>query len=142
MAPRGEHRDHRFPGGYDPDFARRAVRVQAQREAGRVVLDLTPTPPHAVPTGDLFRRLRLTVTDAGGGVTHRFFGRRFRRDGTLLEEVRDDRLHVARRRVSVPVPPGTVRWELALERVAYATDEDPERDVVESALVLARGSVP
>jgi hypothetical protein len=68
-APDGtRYRDHGFPGGRDPALLARAatVTVTAQRigSNGRVLVRTQVQPAdvgHAFPTGDLFRRVELTV---------------------------------------------------------------------------------
>jgi hypothetical protein len=66
------HRSHRFLGGYDPNTLQRAVAVTAELRpisAGRVEFALTlkaRNVGHAVPTGDLFRRLVITATPVDG----------------------------------------------------------------------------
>lgn len=48
---------HRFPGAHDPDFVRRALRVQVG--PGGDFRVSSPDAAHRVPTGDPFRRLLL-----------------------------------------------------------------------------------
>ena len=75
-------------------------------------------------------------------IAERFFGRRFeRRDGTL-HELRDDRLHATPRRVTLKIPDaGPLSWSLYLERVAYAPSANPDEDVIDGRLELARGTL-
>ena len=57
-------RDHRFAASRDPAFLARALRVSAARfDNGTLVLGLASSGVgHRFPTGDLFRRLTVTVT--------------------------------------------------------------------------------
>lgn len=85
----GRHRDHRILGTRDGAFLASAVRpsFRARRVAGGVELVATLSPGtagHAFPTGDLYRRLELTVSDGDGARTS-IFARRFLR---VLDEVR------------------------------------------------------
>jgi Cytochrome c554 and c-prime len=142
MRPRDDV-GHLFPGAYDADLVRGSVKVTSRLVDGQLRLQLAPTPPHAVPTGDLFRRLRLSVYPEAASPSHRYFGRRFTRrfDGSVdqLEPVSDTRLHIRPETVAVAVPAGSLEWELVLERVAFAPTEDPADDVVEGTVTIARG---
>jgi hypothetical protein len=63
------HRSHRFLGGHDAGVIRRALRVEAAYAPGELRLRLIPQGVgHALPTGDLFRQLRVEVLpEAAGG---------------------------------------------------------------------------
>lgn len=83
MPRTGDHRSHRFSGGHDETLLRRALRVTAARSGAQVRLILTPVSVgHALPTGDLFRRLAVEVfcADSAGRVawrTQRYLARHF-----------------------------------------------------------------
>lgn len=134
------HASHRFPGGHDAALVSGAVRVETRREPGRVIVRLTPTGvSHAVPTGDLFRRLAVTVTTATGTET-RYLARRLAVGGDG-HELADDRLFVTPRELMFPLDEASdwqpVQTRVALERVAFHTGETPERAVVEGEIVIA-----
>ena len=60
------HRSHAFLAGHDQQTVRAALQVEAARSGDAVVLRLTPQRVgHALPTGDLFRRIVLTLTTEG-----------------------------------------------------------------------------
>src|SRR5690606_8289471 len=62
-SPRGrERRDHRFVASRDPAVLARAATIRATRSAAAVTIHLEPRDVgHALPTGDIFRRLRVVV---------------------------------------------------------------------------------
>jgi hypothetical protein len=72
--PHGKHKSHAFGGGTDPSWIRTALDVRASREGSRVTITLAPGHVgHAVPTGDLFRRLEVSADgmDASGTIIAR-----------------------------------------------------------------------
>lgn len=138
--PGRRHASHRFPGGHDAALVSGAVRVETRREPGRVIVRLTPTGvSHAVPTGDLFRRLAITVTTATGTET-RNLARRLAVGGDG-HELADDRLFVTPRELMFPLDEAAdwqpVQTRVSLQRVAFHTGETPERAVVEGEIVIA-----
>ncbi len=146
------HRSHAFPASRDPAFLRQAVRVQASRDATRVLFSLAPgAVGHAFPTGDLFRRLVVVAEVVGDdgrplATATRFLTRHF----TLSRrEVADDRVGapaLAGADLLVPFdlgPPAVgreIRWRLVYERVAFprASNADAE---VEASTVVAAGTL-
>ncbi|RKG98415.1 multiheme c-type cytochrome [Corallococcus carmarthensis] len=56
---------HAFPGGHDLDFVRGALKLEWQRQGPSKVCAVVRSRSvgHAVPTGDLFRRLRLRLCE-------------------------------------------------------------------------------
>lgn len=149
-------RAHRFD--VTPAMLRGAVRVTARRDAGRLVLVLRADGAgHAVPTGDLFRRLRLQVIDARGGVLgDTLLARVFATRPASKEEaspgatplrvlLRDDRVppegDVS---VNVVLPGRAARdpvvWVLSYEKVLFPHGE-AGREELEGSLELARGTV-
>ncbi|MCA9652890.1 MAG: hypothetical protein H6712_20735 [Myxococcales bacterium] len=161
--PAGDHghRSHAFAGAYDRAMLRRAVDVAATRpRPAQVAIRLSPgRVGHAVPTGDLLRRLavELRVEDASGAtafVDHRYLGRRFvprsQPSGiTLREEVADDRVGVgpgdgtreARFALPEALADRPVRWRVLHQRVAHGS-LDPRGAVVEGQLEIAAGTLP
>ena len=118
-----------------------ALEVSARRDGEKLVLALTPTHVgHAVPTGDLFRRL-LVVARAGGVRKEVPLGRRFRferhGDARVQREIADDRVHSART-VEIALPPGPATWSVNWQRVGGA---DGERAIVEESVRLYEGRV-
>ncbi|MEO0324342.1 MAG: hypothetical protein AAF447_15380, partial [Myxococcota bacterium] len=117
----GHHR-HDVPGSRDAAMRERALHVDAtlRRRGSAATLELALTAAdagHAVPTGDMFRRLEVSAWDArgdGARPARAWLRRRFRVDRRGWHEVEDTR---------VP-PQGSRRVMLALrgrpERVAWA----------------------
>lgn len=100
----GGHRSHRFLGGHDAATLRQSLTVRAVR-SGPATLRLWLTPiavGHALPTGDLFRRLAVrawAVTPNGGEqapqvryLTRRFTMERQRSGAPVRVQSSDDRL--------------------------------------------------
>jgi hypothetical protein len=100
----GSHRTHDFSSTRSPSALAAAVEVTARRtgDGGRVVLDVrTNRVGHAFPTGDLFRRLRVSVEALGSDFRvlenderylARHFASRLQRSGRFARvEVSDDR---------------------------------------------------
>jgi hypothetical protein len=153
--PAGQ-RSHSFPGAYAPELLAQAVRVTATREPERVRFRLDPgAVGHAVPTGDLLRRLELRVeVVAADGTTsvlgRRWFGRWFgpihQRDGlTVRGQLDDTRIGPAGVDVELAIPPGAralpLRWTLSHQRVAHAAAE-PSGARLEGQIEFAYGVVP
>ncbi|MFK7986685.1 MAG: hypothetical protein AB8I08_11725 [Sandaracinaceae bacterium] len=107
LRARGRHHDHTLPGGLDARLLRDAIEVQvtASRSGGqtRVRLRLAAAGAgHAVPTGDIFRRLIVEAWPRGqrpsGASTE--LGRRFVIDARGHHRERaDDRIPAAGERV-------------------------------------------
>jgi len=124
MAPVGAGHDHTLAGWRDPTLLARALDVQPRAWiAGgttRVELVLTSRAGHAVPTGDLYRRLVVSA-EADGVRRAATLRRRFdERDGQL-HELGDDRVAArgSRRVVLVlPARADRVRWSIELWAVA------------------------
>ncbi|NJK31681.1 MAG: hypothetical protein HC927_04270 [Deltaproteobacteria bacterium] len=148
-------RSHAFPGAYDPAMLRRALDIDVRREADALVLVLSPgVVGHAVPTGDLFRRLeiRLFVLAADGTerlLGRRWLGRRFaprrRADGFVVyDELADDRVGPGGRTIRFEVGETerdrTLRWSVAHQRVAHPK-ADGEGAWVEGEIEVASGLV-
>jgi len=68
------HRDHRFDVTRNEELLRRALQLRAKRTpSGLEIVLTTNNVGHAMPTGDLFRRLRVSVHAQA-------------KDGTLIDE--------------------------------------------------------
>ncbi|MCA9630213.1 MAG: hypothetical protein KC766_21225 [Myxococcales bacterium] len=130
-APGSKHWSHAFPGGRDARFVASALKVSASRpepQTLRVVLEPRDV-SHAVPTGDLFRRLNVSVELAEGVKQQRYLARHFEDAPEGRREVRDDRVHLTPSVVEFALPGSAasqrVRWRVTYERVAHV---DPKRE--------------
>ncbi|MCA9712061.1 MAG: hypothetical protein KDK70_39865, partial [Myxococcales bacterium] len=96
-------RSHRLRDTHDPELLARAltVRARAQRAPEGVVVELRLSAGqvgHRVPTGDMFRRLRVSAWVEGRPADHRWLGRSFAQapasddQGFRLRPVLDDRV--------------------------------------------------
>ena len=154
----GRHRDHRFDVSRNPALLRAALTASAERLGpDKLRLELTPVAVgHALPTGDLFRRLELRVEahDASGeriaGAT-RYLARQFparprtgpasRRPDPLEP---DDRLTTAT--TFEMVAPGaqaehTLTWRITYQRVDHRDVHAPERSTLAGEVILAEGEL-
>ncbi len=154
----GRHRDHRFDVSRNPSLLRAALTASAQRLGpDKLRLYLAPVAVgHALPTGDLFRRLELRVEahDGGGerraGAT-RYLARHFparprtgpasRRPDPLEP---DDRLTTAT--TFEMVAPGaqaehTLTWRISYQRVDHRDVHAPERSTLAGEVILAEGEL-
>lgn len=103
---RGEGGGHAFAGLRDEALVRSALRVRARahREGARVVIDLRLAPGrvgHAIPTGDVFRRLRVTASTDHASAhdeLRRFFAPTATDAGPRVREVDDTRVMPGRSR--------------------------------------------
>jgi len=155
-----QHRRHGFPASRDAAFLRRALVVTAERSAPtRARLELRPAwLGHAFPTGDLFRRLRVSAEAQGPDYQRvadeerfltRHFSRRPRGPGlSLLELSRDDRVGLAgRTSTTVELELGAasaslpIRWSVAYQRVAHPGGVDASDALVEADVELASGAL-
>jgi hypothetical protein len=124
LPPRAGHRAHDFPGGLDAALLRDAIRVRsasARAENGitRVELELeADRAGHAVPTGDIFRRLEVRVWPAGRPARARssILARRFRVSGARWEEIADRRVPASGTRDVA------IELDGEVDRVEYAID--------------------
>lgn len=146
-------RDHRFAASRDPALLKRALRVRAARRSTSVHLSLEPGwVGHAMPTGDLFRRLLVEaeVADEQWQVLasdSQVLGRRFASGGHRVP-VADDRVGAAG-----PTPTEvvlelgeaavdrTIRWRVQYERVAFASGDGKTSKVWDS-VTIADGILP
>lgn len=149
-------RSHAFVGAYDRDMLARSLNVTSERiDATRVRVNLRPgVVGHAVPTGDLLRRLEVALLeiDAHGRervLDRRWLGREFAsrpQPGglTVRDEIRDTRVGEHGREVILRVPADAgseLVWRVLHQRVAHA-GRDPRQVAIEGQLELARGRVP
>lgn len=156
----GRHRSHVFAASRDPALLRRSLRVEATRRPGFVVLRLVPAAVgHAVPTGDLFRRLLVEAEASepdGTLVSHdaRTLARHFERQRqsslrTVQVEVADDRPGAPASRepdgatvVELDLGPEAdaypVGWRVVHQRVEFHRSEDV---VIAGELELAGGEL-
>jgi hypothetical protein len=102
---------------------------------------------HALPTGDLFRRLVLRIKDGAGHAIERPFGRLFRAERdtaghTVRFESRDERL-APQRRVTLALPTwaGPLRWELVYQRVLGVEQQPPFQSKIEEEIPLGAGAL-
>lgn len=152
-----QHRSHDFRVLGDTAMLRSAVKASARRDGERAVTVTLAAARagHAVPTGDMFRRLEVRARVAGEGgpaATSAVLGRRFVMmpgpSGARRLEVGDDRLPATgeAREVRLPFPEAiagrAVRWEVAYQRMdagmAALWGVDPAADEV----ILAEGALP
>jgi hypothetical protein len=151
-APSGR-RNHAFAASRDEGSLRGATRVEARRtSARRVTISLSPVAlGHDFPTGDLFRRIVVSVAPSGQGRggAERVLGRRFRLDATGDGKVAsgDDRVNAGAPKL-VEVELGEeaigrpVEWSVTYERVAHPEGLDGGAAEVEARTVLAHGELP
>lgn len=152
---RPRRRSHTLRGGHDEALVRGALRVTTRRIGPGARVELSPQGVgHALPTGDLFRRLtlELAVVRADGtlGTPARVsLGRSFRpgREGEgHTVEVADTRLEPGASRVvelasrDDGASAAPLRLRVSLERVSHY--DALGRAVVESALVLDERTFP
>jgi len=144
MPARGAGRvDHGF--AIDREMLQSAVVADVERaSAGTIALRLRPgRVGHAMPTGDLFRRVvvEAELRDATGAIIarrRRDLARHF--TGASRVELRDDRIGEGLEPCFEldfgPTARGTVHLEIAYERVAHPIGPRPERAEVTSRVLL------
>lgn len=142
------HRRHDFPGGYDVEMVRRSLEVSARRTgAGRVEITLQPADiTHAIPTGDLFRRLALSAQTTGPRPSKvvRYLTRRHRDVGRGMRvEVADDRPRVRTSIVTLDLGASAgkspIEYRVVYQRVDQLSGNDEARAVVIGEIELAAG---
>ena len=149
----GSHRSHQFLGGHDELKLRAALHVQAVRHSDRVTLHLTPQHVgHALPTGDLFRRLVLQL-QVDGEPNLPGLRRDLMRHFEAVQELPGKRVRVTASddrltgptAISFPLPPQAqnrpVRWQVTYERVAFPFDQRGGQAAVDGAVVLDSGTL-
>ncbi len=146
-------RDHGFIASRDPAMLRRSLTVAATRTAGGyATLRLTPgAVGHAVPTGDLLRRL-VVVAEAQDGARRivaeasKVLGRRFVQHERRVP-IGDDRVGAhgpAPVTVELALGPDAdlhpIRWQVFHERIASIAADG--RAEVEARTLIAEGELP
>lgn len=159
--PRGEdgRRSHDFEASRSDAWQRMALRVEASRRgARRVQVTLHPqNVGHAVPTGDLFRRLEVSAEAFGGDYVLlssrvRYLTRHWetrQRGGTALRYLKhDDRPGRRGKQPTVvelelddEAAGHPIGWRVAYQRVEHPRADD-EGALVEGEVVLAQGVLP
>jgi hypothetical protein len=155
MPAQGRRRDHSFAVSRGSALLREALRAEARRLGPtRIELRLTPgRTGHALPTGDLFRRLELSAEAVGpdnmvlgSGVRHLARHFELRRGGVGRFLVSDDRLRDAPVTVELDVGPEgagrPVAWRVAYQRVGHPGASGDEDAVIEGEVPLASGELP
>lgn len=148
-------RSHAFAGAYDRAMLAESLAIEATRPTPTTVhVGLRPgRVGHAVPTGDLLRRLMLEVRvdgpegDAPAFRQRRWYGRRYaplhQTNGiTVRGEASDDRIGPEGKTASFELPAALaaapVRWRLVHQRVAQHS-RDPRRAPIEGEIEFASG---
>ncbi len=141
-------RAHRFGESRNATLLASAVTIRAVRNPDRrdrAVFELRANGVgHALPTGDLFRRLVLRVETPRGRTEHAF-ERSFRAtrdpDGTTRRfEVQDTRVMGERRlELALPSAAAELSWELVYQRVTGVSQSPPFAATIEDEIVVARG---
>lgn len=153
-------RTHAFVGSRDPAYMRGALDVaaawvDAQRVEVRVAARAEAV-AHAVPTGDLFRRLTVSVRPGGPGPrrawSSRYLARHYAVQGAggppVRVELSDDRPHaggpaqVVAFAIDAEDVGRPVAWEVRYERVESLIEEREDRAVVVGGFVIAGGELP
>lgn len=144
--------NHAMPGARDAALLARALHVEASaRLVGRhteVTLSLTSEAGHAVPTGDMYRRLHVEAWPMTRNAEHvsTTLMRRFAREGERMHQVSDDRVPAnAPRVVTLTLPRARgvawrITWQALDPRAADARwipEEDASRVVAEGQLVAS-----
>jgi len=143
-------RAHGFAVASDPAMLRRALVVHVTRRGDGVAFDLAPGEVgHAIPTGDLFRRLVLIAEVVGEDyllIAHasRPLARHFRfepapQGGKVQREIGDDRVQGAMR-VDLDLGPRArgqaIAWRIEWQRVQSMRDQEA---VIADVVILAEG---
>ncbi|WP_420829398.1 multiheme c-type cytochrome [Nannocystis pusilla] len=160
MRDRAGARSHAFIGSRDDLYLREALTVEATRPApDRIEVRVAARPEvvgHAVPTGDLFRRLAVAVRpEDGAGArpwTTAYLARHYALESSggppIRVERSDDRPHpgepprVLRFQLDPADRVHPVAWEVRFERVESLFQEREDRAVVVGALTVAAGELP
>lgn len=147
-----EHAASRFAVASDPAMLRRALVVHVTRRGDAVAFDLAPGEVgHAVPTGDLFRRLVLVAEVVGEDfllLAHasRPLARHFRfepapQGGKVQREIGDDRVQGAMH-VDLDLGPRArgqaIAWRIEWQRVQSMRDQEA---VIADLVILAEGQL-
>jgi hypothetical protein len=146
----GSRRSHAFVASRSEEVVRSAVDIDVERLHDRVRVVLRPkVSGHAFPTGDLFRRVEVSIESLGPdrlvlSREQRYLARHFElAPGTVGRRLsHDDRVHDEPRIVEVLTPTASgheIAYRVAYQRVAHPLDASFEEAVVEGEIVLAEG---
>ena len=139
------HRSHRFDASRNPEVVRSAARVTVTRAGRTVTFTFSPRRVgHALPTGDLFRRLRLVVELEGRRVES-FLGRKTKRAVDLATaNASDDRPFLRGGPAVVDLDIGDaarpIRWRVLYERVEHPMTLDEREALIDGAIEVAAGT--
>lgn len=136
---------HAFPGGYDEPMLKKSLTVKVERRSCKAVVTLTPNGvTHAVPTGDLFRRLAVRLTRGDGSSEMRYLARHFTLQGGRRIEISDDRPHLGPREVGFSLGnacDAPFSFDVRYQRVGFIAGDDEANATIESEVRLADGRV-
>lgn len=151
------HRSHAFTVANDPRMLGAAAVISAARTPAAIEVTLEPRAlGHAFPTGDLFRRLLVSIDGQGQAgqdcgqlryLARHFGAERLGGGGAVKIELDDDRVGVGRgpRVVRFELPPAcedvALRWSVRYQRVLDAPLGAERRADVWDERVLAGGSL-
>lgn len=127
MAALTRRHRHDFVGGHDAGWVSRALEIETElvRDETRAVFTMTilnDGAGHAIPTGDVFRRLAIRAWPEGSEfrALEKELGRHFDTRGTRWEPVTDDRVFPGRARqieFEFPRRVDAVAWRVELRSV-------------------------
>ena len=143
------HRSHRFLSGHDEATLRAALRIEANLRGDALEIVLTPQRVgHALPTGDLFRRLLVRVEDPKAGdrllaqqaLTRRFSFEQQVPGATVRVTAGDDRIYDSKT-LHVPLAANIeeVRWSVRYQRVLFPQGASNGRAIVDGEVILGQG---
>jgi hypothetical protein len=145
-------RSHRFVSSRDPEKLKQALSVSAERIRGAVKLALRPVNVgHSFPTGDLFRRLEVSVEAYGDdhavvASERRYLTRHFDLTSRGRMLLKDDRLKPDGATLEFDLGPQAagfpIAYRVAYQRVAHPQGIDEAAAVLEDEVVLAQGDLP
>lgn len=153
------HRSHRLVGAGDPSLVREAIVATASARTLAEGLEVTVTLApgdvgHRVPTGDMFRRLRVAAWNDGGVPVEQWLGREFAQlpasddRGFRLRPALDDRVPApgdgepVRVRLLLPgVRTREARWSVELHRMPPAQARARGLDPARLRAVVAEGLI-
>jgi hypothetical protein len=153
------HRDHHFTVLGDPALLRSAVEARASRDGEEAVMVhvRVAAAGHAVPTGDMFRRLEIraravdasgkTVTTAAPVILERQFSMRVDEGSVQRIPTADTRLPATGATRSLrlafpsPVDGLAVRWEVVYQRMGAAMAAAFRIDTAADEVILTAGTL-
>lgn len=149
------HRSHDFGVAGRPEKLRAAITASARRDGAlAITVTLANTGAgHAVPTGDMFRRLEVRAWSADDpelAAKPVVLARRFARggaEGALRQQVGDDRLAASGAPRDVWLPFGdsvqdhTLRWEVAYQRMDPSMADAFGLDPASLEVIVASGEL-